>query len=272
MFSFYGGSMKKFQKRGFTLAEVLIVIGIIGVVSAMTIPALINKCQKIVLANQAKKEYAMWTQVFKNILADNNTTSLSETELFGKIEGAGYNAYVDCISNPTTTNVEFWTELGKYVKISPSANKGEEYYTSETREYNANSYPINLSNGSMLRGYIFSKTPETRSETKCLQIKELGGSMCNAIGYIDIDVNGNKGPNIDGRDIFRFYLSDEGILYPYGGKDYALAVANSPNIEYDSIDELNINSSRYYWKNIDTSKAGILATGRLVEEGWKMNY
>jgi prepilin-type N-terminal cleavage/methylation domain-containing protein len=244
------------RKSAFTLAEVLITLGIIGVVSAMTIPALINKCQKVVLAHQAKKEYAMWTQVFKNILADNNTTSLSETELWGKMEER-----VDIGKNPTTTNTEFWSELGKYVKISPSATREtEEYYSSDNRSSGIkNYYPIYLSNGTRLVGYQFSKTPIRDTDEICSQRKELGGNMCNYIGGIHIDVNGNKGPNVYGRDIFEFYISDEGVLYPFGGKDYALhsnlIAIDFPGTEYEYeyfgmtvIGHSGQNAS--YWKNI----------------------
>jgi prepilin-type N-terminal cleavage/methylation domain-containing protein len=255
---------KKFL--GFTLAEVLITLGIIGVVSAMTIPALMNKCQKVVLANQAKKEYAMWTQVFKNILADNNTTSLSETELWGKMEVRGVSSNYD---NPTTNNTAFWAELGKYVKISPSAKTDtEEYYTDDNRdlsEFWRKNYPIYLTNGTKLTAYYFYKTPGRKTDAVCSKIKELGGSMCSEIGYIAIDVNGNKGPNVVGRDIFTFYLSDEGVLYPFGGKDWALYEDQTPldstktKEEYKDTDEYgNISTGTrytgsqndYYWKNI----------------------
>ncbi len=47
--------MEQKIKAGFTLAEVLITLGIIGIVAAMTIPGLIAKHQKIVTATQLKK-------------------------------------------------------------------------------------------------------------------------------------------------------------------------------------------------------------------------
>ena len=47
------------KKAAFTLAEVLITLGIIGVVAAMTIPTLISKYQEKVLENHFKKSYAM---------------------------------------------------------------------------------------------------------------------------------------------------------------------------------------------------------------------
>jgi prepilin-type N-terminal cleavage/methylation domain-containing protein len=272
---------------GFTLAEVLITLGIIGVVSAMTIPALINKCQKVVLANQAKKEYAMWTQVFKNILADNNTTSLSETELWGKME----RNYIDYQSNPTTQDTAFWTELGKYVKISPAATRDSEYYFSDSKASSSpkNNYPIYLTNGTKLTAYYFYKTPTRKTDEECSKIKELGGSMCNYVSYMQIDVNGNKGPNVWGRDIFDFNISDEGVLYPCGGKDYALYVNQTPletitttttseyydeygNVHTYSYTSTTGGQNSFYWKNRDTSIAGEHATGQLMEEGWKMNY
>ena len=41
--------------RAFTLAEVLITLGIIGIISAITIPTLIIKYQKMVTLNKLKK-------------------------------------------------------------------------------------------------------------------------------------------------------------------------------------------------------------------------
>ena len=45
------------SKKGFTLAEVLITLGIIGIVAALTIPSLIEKHQKRVTAERLKKMY-----------------------------------------------------------------------------------------------------------------------------------------------------------------------------------------------------------------------
>jgi len=46
------------EKAAFTLAEVLITLGIIGVVAAMTLPALIQNYQKGVVLNRLKQTYA----------------------------------------------------------------------------------------------------------------------------------------------------------------------------------------------------------------------
>ena len=45
------------KHKAFTMAEVLITLGIIGIVAAMTLPALVAKYQKNVTSNRLKKKY-----------------------------------------------------------------------------------------------------------------------------------------------------------------------------------------------------------------------
>lgn len=57
-------------KFGFTLAEVLITLGIIGIVAAMTIPGLINNYKAARLKSQFLKSYSTIQQVFKRMQDD----------------------------------------------------------------------------------------------------------------------------------------------------------------------------------------------------------
>ena len=63
-------SLKALKRQGFTLAEVLITLGIIGIVAAMTIPGLITKYQKQVAATQLKKIFSTLNQVMLRIADD----------------------------------------------------------------------------------------------------------------------------------------------------------------------------------------------------------
>ncbi len=61
----YNINMRNYSlKRAFTLAEVLITLGIIGVVAAMTIPTLISNYKKSVVESQLKKVNSTLAQVF----------------------------------------------------------------------------------------------------------------------------------------------------------------------------------------------------------------
>ena len=58
------------KHHGFTLAEVLITLGIIGVVAAMTMPVLIQNYQKKATATSVKKAYSELNQIIDRAKAD----------------------------------------------------------------------------------------------------------------------------------------------------------------------------------------------------------
>ena len=60
-------------KTAFTLAEVLITLGIIGVVAAMTLPTLIAKYQEQVTINHLLKTYSMLSQAVQRMQTDYGT-------------------------------------------------------------------------------------------------------------------------------------------------------------------------------------------------------
>ena len=64
--------MNKNAKQGFTLAEVLITLGIIGVVAAITLPTVINKAQNMILKNQFKKAYSTFYNAMKLVQVQND--------------------------------------------------------------------------------------------------------------------------------------------------------------------------------------------------------
>lgn len=57
-------------KKGFTLAEVLITLGIIGVIAAITLPTLINNYQKMQTVNKLKSDYSLVYNALKRAEAD----------------------------------------------------------------------------------------------------------------------------------------------------------------------------------------------------------
>lgn len=65
----------KRKKLGFTLAEVLITLGIIGVVAALTIPVLMNGFIKNQIGTRLQKTYSMIYQAIKLSENDNGTTN-----------------------------------------------------------------------------------------------------------------------------------------------------------------------------------------------------
>jgi prepilin-type N-terminal cleavage/methylation domain-containing protein len=77
--------MRREEQEAFTLAEVLITLGIIGVVAALTMPALVASYQKHVVETRLKKFYSVFMQT-RNMLSIDG--ELSEQP---KYTSAGFN-------------------------------------------------------------------------------------------------------------------------------------------------------------------------------------
>ncbi len=59
------------KKKGFTLAEVLIVLAVIGVIAALTIPTLMAKWREQATVTQVKKAYSVLSQTNDMLIAKN---------------------------------------------------------------------------------------------------------------------------------------------------------------------------------------------------------
>ena len=64
---------KKRQKAAFTLAEVLITLGIIGIVAAMTMPMIVENTKKQQTVVQLKKAYSVLSQAVELSELDNGS-------------------------------------------------------------------------------------------------------------------------------------------------------------------------------------------------------
>lgn len=187
--------MKKFkiQKniKGFTLSEVLITLGIIGVVAAITIPTLMNKTNNLQYFSAFKRIYSDLSQAAELIKLDNGG-SLSgglgtDSDGMVGIFGTKLSYIKQCATNDggcwhagTTTwhtlnGGNGWEDRG----IRPSAI---------------------LKNGTYI---MFSLDSPDCSAT--------GWSIHNFCGWVSFDTNGAKPPNKSGIDIFDLYITINGI-------------------------------------------------------------
>jgi prepilin-type N-terminal cleavage/methylation domain-containing protein len=105
--------------HAFTLAEVLIVIGIIGIVAALTIPTLIKNYQKQLTAMKLKKSYSELKQIIK--LSENDNGDISGWDFTSKVGDEFSDKYIAPYIKSTKTVVP---TLQKY-KYKQSSGKTE---------------------------------------------------------------------------------------------------------------------------------------------------
>ena len=192
--------------KAFTLAEVLITLAIIGVVAAMTMPALIQNYQKRALETQIKHFYSTFSQAVKQYMADYGTDDLRNTPLASDNYGEDNYASPEAIASIRN----FMTKYLKVVKEcdhAPSDCFAKEYRSYDGKVYN--DMGINAMNN------------ESWYYENCYRDYVLADGAVVKIAYwnsgtgpidIIVDVNGQKGPNKAGYDVLNMNLFYDGVL------------------------------------------------------------
>ena len=189
-----------FRSKGFTLAEVLITLAIIGIVAALTIPTLVQ--------NYQTKAWDTASEVFQRKLEE----SLKVMNVQGTL--AGY-----------TTTEAFVDELSKHIKITRICDnddittcfadkvtwgtENEEVEMADVKRashfgqdsWGTNTVGVQFANG--VNGVI-AYNPECRQDPYSNQIT---GTSCLAILY---DVDGFKNPNTQNKDLRSINVSSLG--------------------------------------------------------------
>ncbi|MDE6137832.1 MAG: type II secretion system GspH family protein [Candidatus Gastranaerophilales bacterium] len=202
-----------FSKTGFTLAEVLITLGIIGVVAAITIPGLITTYKAHQLRAQFLKSYSVIQQVFKQMEADD--IAIDPSDYYDNTNGRFYKTFIKYLTNATNCG-DLTNKTNNPVCYDYSQNsKDNPYKTLDGKTDIAPSFfddgQILLSDGTLL----------------------LFENPSNAIGspiFISVDLNGYKKlPNRWGYDLFTFRFMD-GELKTVGDKNTSYTVNTYCNI------------------------------------------
>lgn len=162
---------------GFTLAEVLITLGVIGVVAALTMPALINKTNNLQYKSAYKKAFSTLNNALVMAKADSEITTLSWTTS----EGGTHYAY----------------EIGDNFKALSN------YMKTTKKCFNNNANQCWECNGQA--GFLYGGSPEwTGCSTDNYAFIDTSGTgyylYSNRENAIVIDVNGFKSPNKLGKD------------------------------------------------------------------------
>lgn len=198
------GTLKFRSRLAFTLAEVLITLGIIGVVAALTIPTVLQNAQEKANVTALKKSYTVLSQAFASAVKDNGTPDNWGLVSNGDPQGS------ENILNTLANYLQVTKYCGRNTGCLPSQ------YLYLNGGYGASFDPMTsvakaqLADGSFLSVTTFGSCTSSRTYEDSPLLHQICG---NAF----IDVNGAKNPNQWGVDLFMFYIGMQGIA-PGGSK------------------------------------------------------
>ena len=190
------------KKLAFTLAEVLITLGIIGVVAAMTIPMLYKNFRAIIYNAKCKKFQSVMSNAIRRSVDENGDISGWNAEVVGPWVNSQKNTAAiaqkivpylkvseDCGFKPNCMLVVDYK--------NPNGSKWNTYTNYRDKLF----YKVILMDGSLVIMKAQSDNCNMRD-----------GGYDNTCGYMILDVNGSAPPNQFNKDAFVFEILRDSVV------------------------------------------------------------
>lgn len=188
--------MEYMKKLGFTLAEVLITLGIIGVVAALTLPSVNQKLEDQRNMAALKKVYSVLQQATNLAISehenpvywgmqDNSTESITQMYEYYK---PYFNMMRECPNKP-----------GCWAYPTKNLN-GTTYWSAHNTAWFQ--YAFTLTNGTNILMDIYEPATIRRG---------FGNNVDMDCLIFWVDINADTPPNTIGRDIFAFIVTERGL-------------------------------------------------------------
>lgn len=246
------------KKNAFTLLEVLITVGIIGVVSALTIPNLVKNYQRDAQVLQLRKTVTEIENALDMLITEEGKTSLGATSL--SLDG-GVDRFISSkfkiIKTCGGNSGCFASE--NYVSINDSDSRGfrcsgNSYILASSAAICANKVSLVNIKASVDGA---DATPAQR-EVQGLNIE------------LFIDVNGPQPPNIGGRDMFHVFIQPDGRI-----QDQALYNASGCISSSDGVISQCYSDSVSVVHVLPTCTGEAFGAGcfaNILDNNWKVTY
>ncbi len=204
--------------KGFTLAEVLITLVVIGIIAAITVPLILSNYAEQEKASKVKKAYSTLANAMTRVKADGGDY-IFDVEESQENTNNWFNSYI----KPYFSTLKIcYNEKGCW-------NSGDTYYLSGNIDIK-NRKGIGLGDNIITiilnDGTYFNFNQCIASSVKSYY----GVDINNSRGFvITFDINGDKKPNTVGKDIFAAVFTEDGIVPAYKDQTSAQIEADCSN-------------------------------------------
>lgn len=220
------------MKKAFTLTEVLITLGIIGIVAAMTIPTLLAKVKNTRDSATLKEDFSILKQMM---------LSANDDGAMGKIV---------VINNMDEMKNWFNTYFLPYIKVVNVCYGTSGCFADKIKTSNGSILTLSIPCG--MQSIAFTLNNGSYVCMDDFEDDRFGVRPYGLTIGILVDINGDKKPNQLGKDIFAFVFKDEHLVP--GGHDMTQA-------QIDANCSEKCSSGRF---------CGTYCTQKAVQNGYKL--
>ena len=183
--------ISKNTKKAFTLSEVLITLTVLGIIAAITIPTLSAAAQKHGFATSVKKFHSNLSNAVANYMAINDYTTLSNSPLEQEDE------------NEEATGQE---AVNQFIRDNFKVTK--ECTRNNANECFGNTYKSVSGNNTKTAAQIITDRAMVLADGSVVSIEARGDRYM----YVHVDINGKKGPNVGGYDMWEMSIYYNGSI------------------------------------------------------------
>lgn len=180
------------KKKAFTLAEVLITLGVIGVIAALTIPILINNSRENQYNSGVKEAYAILQAALKTVVLNNSTVNV------GNGWGGSYSqSFLDDFASVMNVAKK---DLCSNIMSNDGTNISYHWYKGNLA---GATWPLSVENTT--RCLILNNGMSLRFSA----LANCNNFGLNGCGQIEVDINGQSNPNMYGKDLYEFIVTKD---------------------------------------------------------------
>ncbi len=275
--------MNKFDKKAFTLAELLVAMFVFAFIAVLLIPNVTQNAEKSLFTTQLKKvqndiQQALLVMMSQNqgtlqaLCSGDNPSTCFRNELAKKLEYRVTYGGTDELKDSCGDNDK--SEWSNDCKQKEAYEARDPVLMDKTTQAsynvnNADSYTsVNLKNGATV-SVVFDpncKEVEGRTDNNTTKANsyELNASLTATVttapaklcGYMEVDTNAAKEPNMVGKDIHYFWIIDKDGIVPFGEIDTFTCGNDVPGGNYQTPKQVGISAENT-----------LGCTYRLIQEG-----
>ena len=261
------------MKKGFTLAEVLLTLGIIGVIAAVTIPTLVTNTRGVKIGPSLLKFKNSIENAFEQIKADEMSSTLSLASIAELPQYLHMTSYNDTqVYNYTSPDgsskhgisTKYYNELHEICIERQGSYPGCE---DDAGLNSRDSYASTLNDGMVI---VINPASHAFKD-------DYTGPLKGIIAEILVDIDGDKSVNKAGKDVFAFLLDRSGVLVPYGSQELQQALKNKEEFHLFFGAAGTGSFQNGYAGNNNCKTSGnnapdaLACTGAIAQNGWSTN-
>lgn len=190
------------NRKGFTLAEVLITLGIIGIVAILTISVMVSDIKDTAIKSRWKKAYSIIAQSYEQMLKDNSDFTISGLCNDAQCLSDLLAPYLKTSQSCTSGNIGPCWQVSSNFFEAPVYAGGMKFAFDA---FNSDPDSVIVLNNGMALGFRFISNP----------CNDNGATGLEDCGVVVVDIDGAKGKHVPGIDLFAIHLQATGVK-PFG--------------------------------------------------------